>query len=64
MANTTKLSLEDRKKAKRQVRREIKGKFESLNRNERKTFRKTRRTDKVPFLTWLRQHEAAKKAAE
>lgn len=62
MANTKKLSREERKKSKRQARREIKARFLALNKNERKAFRKARRTDKVTFLAWLRQHEEEKKA--
>jgi hypothetical protein len=64
MANTKKLSLADRKKAKRGKRREIKEKFSSLGKNERKAFRKVHRSDKVNFLTWLKQHEQEKTKAQ
>jgi hypothetical protein len=64
MANTKKMSLEERKKVKRTKRREIKAKYDSLTKREHKAFRKIHRTDKVPFLTWYRQHEEEKKSAE
>lgn len=61
MANTKKLSVAERKKAKRVKRREIKAKFESLTKREHKAFRKLHRTDKVTFLSWYRQNEEEKK---
>jgi hypothetical protein len=64
MANTKKMSLEERKKAKRLKRREIKAKYESLTKREHKAYRKVHRTDKVPFLTWFKQHEQEKNSSE
>jgi hypothetical protein len=60
MTKTKNLSREERRKVKREARRAIKEKFRALTKTERKAFRKAHRTDNVPFLTWLRQHEEEK----
>jgi len=65
MANTKKLNVAERKKAKRVKRLEIKAKFQGLTKTEHKAFRKLHRSDKVNFLSWYRQNEEEKtKTAE
>jgi len=64
MANTRKLTKEQRQAAKRKSRRSLKQKWEKLTFQGKKEFRKAKKSDKKTFTVWLREKEAAAKQAE
>ncbi|MFH1437162.1 MAG: hypothetical protein ABIJ56_15755 [Pseudomonadota bacterium] len=65
MANTKKLTREQRKATKRKARRALKSTFGSLSYKDRKAFHKAKKSDKKTFTGWLREkEEAAKEAAK
>jgi hypothetical protein len=64
MANTRKLTKEQRQAAKRKSRRSLKQKWEKLAFQGKKEYRKAKKSDKKTFTVWLREKEAAAKQAE
>lgn len=65
MANTKKLTMEQRAAAKRKSRRALQAKWLGLSNKLRKEYRKAKKSDKKTFTAWLREKEAeARKAQE
>jgi hypothetical protein len=58
MANTKKLTRDERKSAKRKARRALKEKWNTLAYKSRKEYRKAYKSDKKTFTVWLREKEA------
>ncbi len=64
MANTKKLTREQRIAAKRKSRRALSDRWEKLPFKGKKEYRKAKKSDKKTFTVWLREKEAAAKQAE
>jgi hypothetical protein len=64
MANTKKLTRQERKDAKRKSRRALKEKWNTLSFKNRKEYRKAYKSDKKNFTAWLREKEAEAKKPE
>jgi len=64
MANTKKLTRQERKASKRKSRRALKDKWSNLPFKKRKEYRKAYKSDKKTFTVWLREKEAEAKKPE